>query len=101
MHIQRLSIAYVSTAPITVQVTSYDGQSPPAITLPSTGGAYQKTYFPLGANKGQLYRISMTSAAAFQVFSEDSEVYVGAWGRTGPYLTPSKFGGSFVQPSPV
>lgn len=93
MHIQELAIAYVSTAPVTVTITSYDGQSPAALVIPSTAGAYQKAIFQLTANKGQLYRFAWSSAAEFQVFLDDCEIHVGAWGRIGPYEIKKDMGG--------
>jgi hypothetical protein len=100
-HIRQLSIAYVSTSPITIVCETHDGQDPLPVVLPSTGGNYVKTVFPLSANKGLLYTFQATSAQPFQIFSADSDVYVGAWGRTGPYATPQNFGGEIVQPSPI
>lgn len=93
MHIQQLAIAYVATAPVTITITSYDGQSPAAFTIPSTGGAYQKAIFQLTPNKGQLYRFAWSSAAQFQVFLDDCEIHVGEWGRSGPYMVRKDMGG--------
>jgi len=84
-HIPRMILAWVSTAPITIQVTSYDGQSPAPFVIPSSGGAYQKQLFMLSANKGLLYKFTATSTAKFQLFLNDSEVHVGQWNRSGPY----------------
>lgn len=93
-HIREVAIAYVSTAAITLTITSYDGQSPAAITIPSSGGAYVKTLFPLTANKGQLYMVQATSSATFQLFLDDSEVRIGQWGRAGAYAVSRNFGGA-------
>jgi hypothetical protein len=92
-HIQRIVGAYAATQPVTVTITSFDGQSPAAITLPSTGGAYEKILQVLTANKGQLYFFKATSAAPFQLYLDDWEILVGNWGRQGNYLTYKSLGG--------
>ena len=91
MHIREIAVAWVSTAPITLTITSYDGQSPAAITIPSSGGAYQKVLFELTANKGQLYKFHAVSAQQFQFFLSDFEIRIGQWGRSGPYLMEKTF----------
>lgn len=91
MHIREIAVAWVSTAPITLTVTSYDGQSPAPIVIPSSGGAYKKVLFELTANKGQLYKFHAVSAQQFQFFLSDFEVRVGQWGRSGPYLMEKTF----------
>jgi len=97
-HVRQIAFAYVATEPVTVTITPYDGQAPAAtLTLPSTGGAYQKALFPVPANKGLLYNFAMTSIAPWQLFFDDTEVYVGAWGRTGPYAVPRNWGGRIVE----
>lgn len=103
MHIRQVSLAYICTAPVVFSVASYDGQSPAPITLPSTNGNYQKTLFPLSANKGQLYKYIVFSPtnSPFQIFAEDSEIYVGGWGRGGPYLLSHKFAGGQIADSPI
>jgi hypothetical protein len=103
MHIRQISLAYISVAPVVIGIIAHDGQSPPPITLPSSNGNKVKTLFPFGANKGQLFAWTAFSPtnSPFQIFSEDSEIYVGGWGRTGPYLTPRKFGGLLVNDSPI
>jgi len=101
MHIRQLLVAYVSTAPVTVQITAYDGQSPALITLPSTGGAYQKATFPVGPNKGTLFQFQLGSTAQFQVFEDDSEVYVGQWGRGDAYNVFRNLGGRPINASPI
>ena len=90
-HIREIALAYVSTAPITLAVTSYDGQSPAALTFPSSGGQYVKILLPLTANKGQLYQFRASSSVPFQIFLSDSEVRLGVWDRTGPYTVLKTF----------
>jgi hypothetical protein len=97
-HVPRIILAWVSTAPITLTVTSFDGQSPAAITIPSSGGAYKKQLFMQSANKGLLYKFSATSTAKFQIFLDDSEVHVGSWARSGPYSIFHNLGGQDSGP---
>lgn len=93
MHIFQVTVAYAATAPVTLTITSYDGASPQAITLPATGGAYQKTTFLLSFNKGMLYSYQGVSAAPWQAFLNDWEILVGQWNRQGPYLNYQTIGG--------
>ena len=93
MHIKQISAAYMSTVPITLALTTYDGLSPAPITLPSTGGALQKITFQLTPNKGQLYFFSATASAPFSLYLPDWEILVGKWGRVDGYLRYSKLGG--------
>jgi len=92
-HIQRIVGAYAATQPVTLTITSFDGQSPSAITLPSTDGAYQKILQVLTANKGQLYFFKAVSASPFQMYLDDFEIKVGNWGRSDGYLTYKSLGG--------
>jgi hypothetical protein len=101
MHIPQISIAWVSTAPITLTITTVDGQSPQVITIPSSGGVYQKALFRVSANKGQLYVFAASSSAPFQIFEDDIEILVGQWGRDGDYLIAKSFGGSASAQSPI
>jgi hypothetical protein len=94
MHIREVELAWISTTPITLAIASYDGQSPQNVVLPSSSGAYVKQLFPLTANKGHLYAFAASSSAPFQLFLDDSEIRVGAWGRQGPYAVERKFAGA-------
>jgi len=96
-HLRQVALAYVATAPVTLTIGTYDGQSPAVITLPGTGGAYQKTLFPVGPNKGLLYTFQFASAEPFQIFEDDSEYYVGAWLRDAAYAVPRNLGGREVE----
>jgi hypothetical protein len=84
-HIRQIAVAWVSTAPVTLTIGVYDGQPPLPIIIPSSGGAYQKQLFPLSPNKGMLYNFQASSAAPFQFFLDDWDVFSGAWSREGPY----------------
>ena len=91
-HIQRIVAAYAATQPVTLTITSYDGQSPQPITLPATGGTYRKLLQVLTFNKGQLYFFAASSAAPFQIYADDFEILVGPWGRQGAYTTWKSLG---------
>lgn len=101
MHIREVVIAYVSSTDVTLTITSYDGQSPSAITLPSTGGLYKKVLFPVSANKGQLFKFAAASAGQFQIFEDDCEVRVGPWARQSAYSVFKNLGGPNVANAPV
>jgi hypothetical protein len=92
-HIKELILAWVSTAPITLTVTAFDGMSPAVITIPSSGGAYKKQLFTFTANKGLIYNFAATSIAPFQLFLSDSELQAGPWSRQSPYTMFKNFGG--------
>jgi hypothetical protein len=100
-HLPQVSIAYISAADVTLQITSYDGQSPLPITLPSSAGTYVKKLFRVSANKGQLYAFAATSSAPFQIFLDDSEVLVGAWSRQDPYAVIKSFLSGPVDGAPL
>jgi hypothetical protein len=100
-HIPQVSMAYISTADVTLQITSYDGQSPAAITLPSSAGIYVKKVFRVSANKGQLYAFTASSTAPFQFFMEDCEIEVGAWQRQDPYAVIKSFLSGPVDGAPL
>lgn len=93
-HVKQVSVAYASTTPVTLTVTSYDGMSPIPVVLPSTGGAYRKTTVILSANKGMLFFYQLSATAPFQLFVPDIEVLVGQWGRQGDYVCYRSLGGN-------
>jgi hypothetical protein len=95
MTVPRVEAAWSSTEPVTLTITSFDGVSPRVITLPATGGAYQKLLVTLTANKGQTYQWSATSPATFQLFLDDWIAWVGAWGRGGGMVPFQNLGGQF------
>jgi hypothetical protein len=84
-HLPRILLAWSSLAPITLTITTFDGQDPAPITIPSSGGQYRKALFMLSANKGLLYNFQAVSTAKFQIFLDDSELHIGSWSRSGPY----------------
>ncbi|MGH7184500.1 MAG: hypothetical protein ACREJN_21350 [Nitrospiraceae bacterium] len=83
--LRQVLFAYKSTAVVTLTITTYDGQSPAVIQMPSTGGQYRKTMFPFTANKGMLYFLTCSSEAEWQPYLGDTEFYVGAWDRGDAY----------------
>jgi hypothetical protein len=86
---------------VTLAITSFDGVSPAVIILPATGSAYQKMLVTPTYNKGLLYRYSAVSSGAFQVFLNSFLVYVGAWGRQGPYGKYRLLGGQYGDAAPI
>jgi hypothetical protein len=100
-HIGQIAMAYISTADITLQITSYDGQSPLPVTLPNSAGVYVKKMFRVSANKGQLYAFAASSTVPFQFFMEDCEVSVGAWQRQDPYTVMKSFLSGPVDGAPL
>lgn len=92
-HIQRMIFAYAANGPVTLTVTSFDGTSPAVITLPTTGGVYQKVVIVFTFNKGLLYQYSATSASPFQIWKNDLEVILGMWGRQSAYINYPLLGG--------
>jgi hypothetical protein len=100
-HIRQIALAWISTATVTLTITTFDGQSPTALVIPSSGGAYQKQMFPISANKGQLFIFQAVSSAPFQIFEDDIEIHVGPWARTGAYEIFKSFGGQPSAQSPI
>ena len=95
LHVQKIEAAWASSANVTVQITAFDGTAPANLTLPSTGGVYQKGLFFLTFNKGQLYSFKATSNNAFQVFLNDWRVWARQWGSDGPYVPVQLLGGQY------
>ena len=79
--IWKIHAAYRSNDPVTLTITAYDGTSPAVITLPSTGGAYQKNLFLLTPNKGHLYFFTASCPSLWTPYLDEWEIHVAAWGR--------------------
>lgn len=92
-HVKEVLAAYSSTAPVTLTITCFDGNSPSVVTLPSTGGAYQKALFQLSPNKGLLYTFQASSTQPWQPYLRDWEVKVRQWGSSEPYQIYKNIGG--------
>jgi hypothetical protein len=101
LHLRQMNLAWVSTQPITISTVAYDGTSPAPITIPASGGAYQKALFPFSPNKGMLFNFTASSPAPFQIFNDDSELYVGQWGRADGYTVFRGFGGRTADDAPI
>jgi hypothetical protein len=91
--IYRMRIAYQADAPVTLQISAFDGISPSPVTLPATGGGYAKTEFVPTANKMLLAKFQLTSSGDFAPLEEDTEILVCQWGRTGFCTKCIGFGG--------
>jgi hypothetical protein len=100
-HIRQIAVSYISSADITLSITSYDGQSPVDILIPASGGQYRKTLFPVSANKGQLFSFRAVSTETFQFFLDDWELALGPWSRETPYLQLKTLSGPFVDSAPI
>jgi hypothetical protein len=94
--IYRIRFAYMtrSSNPVTLTITAYDGTSPSTITLPATNGAYHKVEFVPTFNKGLLFTYQGTSSDQWAPITEDCEILVGAWNRTGPCSVFTGLGGA-------
>jgi hypothetical protein len=95
-HIRMLNIPYIASAAVTM--TMFFDQWPTIVIanqLPATASQLyptkQKVNVP--ANKSKLMGFTLSSTAPFRVFKQMLEVWVGPWGRTGPYETVKPFGG--------
>lgn len=82
----RLESTYSSTAPVTLNLTAFDGTSAATMTIPSTGGLTQKILVTPTFNKGQLLSFSATSAEPFQLMPGYSLLWVRQWGANTPWL---------------
>lgn len=100
-HIPWIELAWVSTTPITLTITTFDGPDPAPIVIPSSGGIYQKALFRLTPNKGRLYAFAASSSAPFQIFEDDCVIMFGAWGRTDAYQAMRNLGVPNVQQGAV
>lgn len=100
-HIPWIEIAYISTAAITLTITTVDGMSPAPITLPSSGGAYTKILVRPTFNKGRLYAFAASSTARFQIFEDDTVIQWAPWGRTGNYQAMKNLGAPNVSQGPI
>lgn len=84
-HIREVLSAYRSTAPVTLTITTYDGQDPATIILPSTNDEERKILFPFSANKGLLYFFQGESTEPWYPYFDAWEFHIGQWGRTDAY----------------
>jgi hypothetical protein len=91
-HLKQMLVPYSATAPVTMSVT-VDGVTS-AFTLPATSG-FVKTLLPFSALlKGLVFQYSATSTQPFGIWNDDLEVFLKAWGDSGPYRNIKLLGDS-------
>jgi hypothetical protein len=83
-HVHHSLFAYSSSEPVTLSIQT-DTNGALTYVLPSTGGAYKKVLVMFQAIKGLVDIWAAASAAAFQVWTDDIEIFVKGWGDPGPY----------------
>lgn len=99
-HVHHCLFAYASTQPVILTVTT-DGVAVP-YNLPATpGGAYRKLLVMFKAVKGLVDAWSAVSAAPLQVWQEDIEIFVKAWGDPGPYTKARLLGAPMVPDADI
>jgi hypothetical protein len=98
-HVHHSLFAYMSTAPVTVTITT-DGNANVYI-LPSTGGLYRKVLVMFNPVKGLVDVWSAVSTAQFQVWQDDIEIFVKAWGDPGPYTKARLLGAPMVPDADI
>jgi len=92
LHIRDLFIAHRSAMDITLSLY-IDGTLSNIYTIPSSSGSRTKSYLPVLANKGKLFKLSFTSSSPFALYLKDIEVRVKAWGQdSSPYNILRPFG---------
>jgi hypothetical protein len=89
-HLRDLYVAHVSSANITLAITT-DGTAS-NYTIAHGSGAYKKTYVPIKALKQKSAKFRLSSSSGFRLFLRDCEVRWKSWGSPGPYLVARPFG---------
>jgi hypothetical protein len=70
-----------------------DGTLSNIYTIPTSVGGRAKSYLPVLANKGKLFKLSFTSSSPFALYLKDIEVRAKAWGQdNSPYNILRPFG---------
>lgn len=95
-HLRDMNIAIRSNAPVTLTLT-FDAAVTQAYTLASTGGARQKLYVPMHANKFKLVKYSLDSEAEFRIYEDDLEVRAKPWVTDLGYTIVKPFGAESSQ----
>lgn len=91
-HVREVLIAHRSSQDFTLTVY-VDETFQNSYTIPAGGvGVRAKTYLPLVAHKGKLWKFRITSDAGVALYAKDIEVKARAWGQSGPYQTFRPFG---------
>lgn len=88
-------IGYQSTAQVTFAVI-VDGRTFTYV-LPSTAGAYAKTWVPMQVMKGKSVQYSVSSAPGVRLYQQDLELGVKQWGETGPWRIVRPFGDTSAE----
>ena len=96
VQVRDLVIAHQSTADLSVTL-SYDGAPFPPLTIPNSGGIYQRSYLVLPALKGLSVQPIVTSTQPFRVFKRDSVWRLQSWGEANGYRRAPLFGGPSRQ----
>lgn len=92
--VYQINLAYVSTAPVTLTVTTDQGAF--ALTYPpSTGGtnAPSKILLKCPRNKFKVVSFSATSTTKFSLWKDLCEVWIRSWGESSELHKLSPFGG--------
>lgn len=96
-HVRMLNIPYIASSPVTITL-SFDQQASIALPniLPATASQLYptKTKVMPPVNKSKLVGFRMESDSPFRLFREMMEIWVGPWGRSGPYIPARPFGGN-------
>jgi hypothetical protein len=98
-HVHHAMYAYASTQPLVLNITTDTVVT--TYSLPSTGGAYRKVRIMFAPVKGLVDIWSAVSAAAFQVWQEDIEIFVKGWGDTGAYVKARLLGAPMVPDADI
>jgi hypothetical protein len=92
--IYQINLAYISTTPVTLTVTTDQG----VFTLsypPSTAGPTvpSKVLMKCPRNKWKVVAFAATSTSAFSLWQELTEVWIRSWGETSEFHKINPFGG--------
>lgn len=94
-HIPAMYVCYSSTNPVEL-IINIDGiDQLPVYTLPAQA-VKDKYYLRLRPNKGKIYSYRFESETNFQLYAQDTCVFVGVWGRnlSDGYGADKPFGGA-------
>jgi len=85
-------LTYISTAPLTLTITTDAGLSY-TVTVPSSGGVMAKKYITIAAIKGLLFFYSVTSPSPYALFDDETIIHAKEWGSAGAYVPFRPFAG--------
>lgn len=92
-HHRDLYLPIISSDVVTLVVRTVENPAGPfTYTKASTGGQYDRGYFPVKPMKALAVSYRLTSPAGFRVFAKDLTVNVKAWGSPGPFVAKQPFG---------